>query len=220
MSVVFNSAVPRILPSPSIQSDQSNPMRFSHFDLKDHCSSLCLFTSEGRTFLIFYFLTIDGLQQAITSEEISETKTLKFIITHMAAAAASAAGKLLQLCLTLWEPQTAAHQAPLSLVFSRQEYWSGLPFPSPMHECILSCFSRVQLRATPRTAAHQAPLSTEFPRQEYWNGLPFPFPHIWMSDPYSDYCVSCISRGQGAVCFCFLFLAPETLLDGSVLKWS
>ena len=28
----------------------------------------------------------------------------------------------------------AAHQAPLSLGFSRQEYWSGLPFPSPMHE--------------------------------------------------------------------------------------
>ena len=27
-----------------------------------------------------------------------------------------------------------AHQAPPSLVFSRQEYWSGLPFPSPMHE--------------------------------------------------------------------------------------
>ena len=27
-------------------------------------------------------------------------------------------------------PQTAAHQAPLSMGFSRQEYWSGLPFPS------------------------------------------------------------------------------------------
>src|SRR5574341_849406 len=27
----------------------------------------------------------------------------------------------------------AAHQAPPSLGFSRQEYWSGLPFPSPMH---------------------------------------------------------------------------------------
>jgi len=28
----------------------------------------------------------------------------------------------------------AAHQAPPSLGFSRQEYWSGLPLPSPMHE--------------------------------------------------------------------------------------
>ena len=31
-------------------------------------------------------------------------------------------------------PWTAAHQAPLSLGFSRQEYWSGLPFPSPVLE--------------------------------------------------------------------------------------
>ena len=31
-------------------------------------------------------------------------------------------------------PWTAAHQAPPSLGFSRQEHWSGLPFPSPMHE--------------------------------------------------------------------------------------
>ena len=36
-----------------------------------------------------------------------------------------------QLCAI---PQTAAPQAPLSLGFSRQEHWSGLPFPSPMHE--------------------------------------------------------------------------------------
>ena len=33
--------------------------------------------------------------------------------------------------LTLFEPWTAAHQAPLSMGFSRQEYWSGLPCPSP-----------------------------------------------------------------------------------------
>ena len=36
-----------------------------------------------------------------------------------------------QFCAT---PQTAAHQALPSLGFSRQEYWSELPFPSPMHE--------------------------------------------------------------------------------------
>ena len=28
-------------------------------------------------------------------------------------------------------PWTAVHQAPLPMEFSRQEYWSGLPFPSP-----------------------------------------------------------------------------------------
>ena len=36
-----------------------------------------------------------------------------------------------QLCLTLRDPWTIPHQAPLSMGSSRQEYWSGLPFPSP-----------------------------------------------------------------------------------------
>ena len=36
-----------------------------------------------------------------------------------------------RLCVT---PETVAHQAPPSLGFSRQEHWTGLPFPSPMHE--------------------------------------------------------------------------------------
>ena len=34
-------------------------------------------------------------------------------------------------CLTLCDPWTAANQAPLSMRFPRQEYWSGLSFPSP-----------------------------------------------------------------------------------------
>ena len=39
---------------------------------------------------------------------------------------------MLQSCLTLCDPMDCvAHQAPLSMGFSRQEYWSGLPFPSP-----------------------------------------------------------------------------------------
>ena len=36
-----------------------------------------------------------------------------------------------QSCLTLAALWIVAHQAPLSMRFSRQEYWSGLPFPSP-----------------------------------------------------------------------------------------
>ena len=34
---------------------------------------------------------------------------------------------------TLCDPMDCAHQAPPSMEFSRQEYWSGLPFPSPGH---------------------------------------------------------------------------------------
>ena len=36
-----------------------------------------------------------------------------------------------QSCHTVMTPLSIAHQAPLSMGFSRQECWSGLPFPSP-----------------------------------------------------------------------------------------
>ena len=38
-----------------------------------------------------------------------------------------------QSCLTLATPWTAAYQAPQSMGFSRQKYWSGVPLPSPSH---------------------------------------------------------------------------------------
>ena len=40
-------------------------------------------------------------------------------------------GLVAKSCLRLGIPWTVARQAPLSTVFSRQKYWSGLPFPSP-----------------------------------------------------------------------------------------
>ena len=40
-------------------------------------------------------------------------------------------GLVTKSCLTLVIPWTVAHQAPLSMGFSRQEHWSRLPFPSP-----------------------------------------------------------------------------------------
>ena len=49
-------------------------------------------------------------------------QTLLLLLSHFSR---------VRLCAT---PQTAAHQAPPSLGFSRQEHWSGLPFLSPMHE--------------------------------------------------------------------------------------
>ena len=58
------------------------------------------------------------------------THTHSVLHVHYAADAA----KLLQLCLTLCDPRDGSPQAPQSLGFSRQEHWSGLPFPSPMHE--------------------------------------------------------------------------------------
>ena len=82
-----------------------------------------------------------------------------------------------RLCAT---PQTAGHQAPPSLGFSRQEYCSGLPFPTTMNESEKWKWSRsascVRLFKTPWTAAYQAPPSMGFSRQEYWIGVPLPSP--------------------------------------------
>ena len=78
-----------------------------------------------------------------------------------------------RLCAIPW---TAAHQASPSLGFSRQEHWSGLPFPSPMHESESEVAQSCPTLATSRTAAHQAPPSMGFSRQEYWSGVPLPSP--------------------------------------------
>ena len=68
--------------------------------------------------------------------------------------------------------------------FSRQEHWSGLPFPSPketIERKKVKSLSYVQLFATPWTVAYQAPPSMEFSRQESWRGLPFLSPHFLCS---------------------------------------
>ena len=83
-------------------------------------------------------------------------------------------------CVQLFAtPQTVAHQAPLSMRFSKQEHWSGLPVPSPketIERKKVKSLSHVQIFATPWTVAYQAPPSMEFSRQEYWSGLPLPSP--------------------------------------------
>ena len=46
----------------------------------------------------------------------------------------AATAKSLQSCPTLCDPREGSPPGPPSLGFSRQEHWSALPFPSPMHE--------------------------------------------------------------------------------------
>ena len=81
----------------------------------------------------------------------------------------------------------AAHQAPPSLGFSRQEHWNGLPFPSPRHESEKWKWSRsvVSKSMTPVTVAYQAPPSMGFSRQEYYSGVPLPSPKEISSLSYS-----------------------------------
>ena len=70
----------------------------------------------------------------------------------------------------------AAHQAAPSLGFSRQEHWSGLPFPSPMHaskkwkwnRSVVSDSSWPHGLSPPGSSIHG------IFRQEYWSGVPSP----------------------------------------------
>ena len=106
-----------------------------------------------------------------------------------------------QLFLTPW---TVAHQASLPMGFPKQEYQSGLPFPSPGDlpdteikpaslaltgrfftpgppgkPCDYSESEITQPCLTlcyPMDYSQQAPASMGFSRQEYWSGLPFPSP--------------------------------------------
>ena len=74
-----------------------------------------------------------------------------------------------RLCAT---PQMAAHQAPLSLGFSRQEHWVAISFSNAWKWKVkVKSLSRVWLLASPWTAANQALPSMGFSRQEYWSGV-------------------------------------------------
>ena len=80
-----------------------------------------------------------------------------------------------RLCAT---PEMTAHQALLSLGFSRQELeWVAISFSSAgKWKVKVKSLSRVWLFVTPWTAAYQAPQSMGFSRQEYWSGVPLPSP--------------------------------------------
>ena len=68
-------------------------------------------------------ITVDGdCSHEIKRHLLLERKAMTDLLSHFSH---------VRLCVT---PKMAAHQATLSLGFSRQEHWSGLPFPSLMRE--------------------------------------------------------------------------------------
>ena len=83
-------------------------------------------------------ICVHNISYLVHSVMLDAGKILRF--THVLLGFIKIQGLLLlsrfsrvRLCAT---PQTAAHLAPLCLGFSRQEYWSGLPFPSPKIQLI------------------------------------------------------------------------------------
>ena len=80
-------------------------------------------------FLYLCPLYDDELQRGQSSNSVlfAWSQTLHSVL----GGGAGRGGLVARSCLTLATPGTVAHQAPLSMGFSRQGYWSGLPFPSP-----------------------------------------------------------------------------------------
>ena len=68
-------------------------------------------------------------------KELDATKRLHFLfsLSVLQKFIVSAAAKMSQSCPTLCNPRDGSPPGSPSLGFSRQEQWSGLPFPSPMH---------------------------------------------------------------------------------------
>ena len=64
-------------------------------------------------------------------KKITATKLKRIPCTYICIHSGCMCAKSLQSCLTLCNPMDGSCQAPLSMGFSRQEYWSGLPFSSP-----------------------------------------------------------------------------------------
>ena len=84
---------------------------------RNRCEGIITMTTE-----IIIIIITDSVQGIILSVLHIFTPMLLLLLSRFSR---------VQLCAT---PETAAQQASPSLGFSRQEHWSGLPFPSPMHE--------------------------------------------------------------------------------------
>ena len=75
----------------------------------------------------------EGLSEKVTFEPRLKKKKAQPSKSRRKSCVGRAVGGLVaKPCLTLATPWTVACQAPLPRGFSRQEYWSGLPFPSPV----------------------------------------------------------------------------------------
>ena len=103
--------------------------------LRIHCQNSIFFLkkvcAQTKSFVLLYISTNDIFLKNGYSGRNLPRKCLQNLIL---LSAATTAARSLQSCLTLCDPIEGTHQAPPSLGFSRQEHWSGLPFPSPMHE--------------------------------------------------------------------------------------
>ena len=105
---------------------------FNEQSFKSHEQSLLLLLLSHFS-CVWLCDPIDGSPPGSPVPGILQARTLEWVaISFSSAWKWKLKVKLLSHVRLLASPWTAAHQAPPSMGFSRQEYWSGVPLPSPM----------------------------------------------------------------------------------------
>ena len=100
--------------------------------LPQHHSSKASFLWHSVFFMVqlsHSYITA-GKTMALT-RQIFVSKVMSLLVITFLTRRKVKESEVAQLCPTLCHPWIVAHQAPPSMGFSRQECWSGLPFPSP-----------------------------------------------------------------------------------------
>ena len=79
----------------------------------------------------FTAATFDKFYKFLINSQSSDNKNAIILEGCVCVCVCVCVCSVTQLCPTLWDAMNVAHQAPLSMGFSRQEYWNGLRFSPP-----------------------------------------------------------------------------------------
>ena len=88
---------------------------------------------------------IDSSPPGSSVQGILQVRILEWVAISFSNACMHA--KSLQLCPTLCDPMDSSQPGPLPKGFSRQEYWNGLPFPSPVATVCIHFFLRYYIKS-------------------------------------------------------------------------
>ena len=136
---------------------------------------------------------IDGSPWGSPIPEILQARTLEWVaIAFSNAGKWKVKAKSLSLVRLLATPWTAAHQAPPSMGFSRQEYWSGVPLPSPPSELSEAKFLSPPPNSKEGRDAPKRPSYQWSPYSPWWHSCLQAFAHAVVSSllHHSPLCLS------------------------------
>ena len=138
------------LRSPALQADSlpteplKKPIEYENLSIYPSVWDFLLLLLLSHFSRVWLCNPIDGSPPGSPVPGILQARTLEWVaISFSNAWKWKVKVKSLSHVRLLVTPRTAAYQAPLSMGFSRQEYWSGVPLPSPRDFLVLSFLEKV-----------------------------------------------------------------------------